>query len=73
MYVDIEWNPVYVCEIQNSCCGRSIIMIQIMLMLSSEEEATHLEENEEGQLHGTTVILKLLEPQPVLGKHSGWF
>ena len=61
VYVAIERKPVYGCEIQNACCGRSRIMMQIKVVVSSEEEATFLEENEEGQLHGTTVMLQLLE------------
>ena len=62
MYVEIYRKPVNGCEIQNICCGRSRIMMQIKIVETAEEEDANLQEDSNGQLHGTNFMLKLLEP-----------
>ena len=62
MYVAIDCKPENGCEIQNACCGRCGIMMRLKLVKTAEEEATHNQENEEGMLHGTKVLLFLVEP-----------
>ena len=41
MYVAIDRKLVNGCEIQNVCCGRSRIMMQIKIVETAEEEDTH--------------------------------
>ena len=41
MYVVIDCKPGNGCKIQNTCCGRSTIMMQLKLVKTSEEESTH--------------------------------
>jgi hypothetical protein len=67
MYVAIDRKPVNGCEIQNVCCGRSRIMMQIKIVETAEEEYTHTLENQDGLLHGTRVMINLL----VLWHHDG--
>jgi hypothetical protein len=62
MYVAIDWKPENGCEIQNACCGRSSIMMRLKLVKTAEEEATHHEVDSDGMLHGTRVLLFLIEP-----------
>lgn len=62
MYVAIDRKPENGCEIQNACCGRSTVMLRLKIVKTAEEEATHLEEDQVGLLHGTKVLLSLIEP-----------
>ena len=62
MYVAMERKPVSGCEIQNVCCARSRIMMQIKIVESMEEENTHAQVDDSGLLHGVNVMLKLLHP-----------
>ena len=62
MYVAIDRKPVNGCEIQNVCCARSRIMMQIKIVETAEEEGEHTREDQDGMLHGTCVMLNLLAP-----------
>jgi hypothetical protein len=62
MYVAIDRKPENGCEIQNACCGRCSIMMRLKLVKTAEEEATHQQEHQDGMLHGTKVLLFLIEP-----------
>ena len=62
MYIAIDRKPVNGCEIQNVCCARSRIMMQIKIVETAEEEDTHAREDQDGMLHGTSVMINLLKP-----------
>ena len=62
MYIAIDRKPVDGCEIQNVCCGRSQIMMQLKIVETAEEENANQEVHEDGQLHGTKVMLELTRP-----------
>jgi hypothetical protein len=63
MYIAFDRKPENGCEIQNSACGRSGIMMRLKLVKTSEEEGTNLVLNEdEGLLHGTIVLKSLVSP-----------
>jgi Transposase IS4 len=59
-YVAIDRKPESGCEIQNSACGRSGIMLQLKLVVSREDE--NFESMEEDMLHGTKVLSELVAP-----------
>ena len=62
MYVEIDRKPENGCEIQNAACGKSGIMISIRLVKTKvEEEANSIAEDERGMLHGTKVLLELVD------------
>jgi hypothetical protein len=64
MYIAIDRKPENGCEIQDSACGKSGIMLRIRLVKTSiEEEANSIHVDEEdGMLHGTKVLLELVSP-----------
>ena len=62
MYVAIDRKPDNGCEIQNSACGVSGIMLRLKLVKTAEEEGAHLEEAGEGLNHGTKVLKYLVTP-----------
>ena len=62
MYVAIDRKPENGCEIQNSACGRSGVMLRLKLVKTKEEEETHFKEDDTGLLHGTKVLKYLVEP-----------
>ena len=68
MYIAIDRKPENGCEIQNACCGRSGIMMRLKLVKTAEEEATHTVEGEDGMLHGTRILLFLIDPWVYSGR-----
>ena len=62
MYVAMDRKPVNGCEIQNVCCARSQIMMQIKIVETAEEEDANQQVDDDGQLHGTKVMLDLIKP-----------
>ena len=51
------------CEIKNSSCGRSGVMLQLRLVKTAEERKTeHANAGDDGQIHGTQVLKKLVNP-----------
>ena len=63
MYIAINQKPDNGCEIQDADCGRSKIMIRLKLVKTFTEEAADIiEEDENGHLHGTRVLLSLILP-----------
>ena len=67
MYVAIDRKPENGCEIQTAACGRSGIMIRMKLVKTSDEKIRHQQEteepnNEEGLLHGASVMKELFLP-----------
>lgn len=63
MYVAIDRKPENGCEIQNSACGRSGVMLRLKLVKTAVEEATtRTEEHDDNLLHGTEILMMLIEP-----------
>jgi hypothetical protein len=59
----IDRKPEAGCEIQNTACGRSGIMLQLKLVKTAESESAHAEvDANTGLLHGTEVLKFLLMP-----------
>jgi hypothetical protein len=61
-YIAIDRKPEFGCEIQNSCCGRSGIMMRLKLVKTMEEQLTHAQPGDDGLLHGTAVLKYLVLP-----------
>ena len=61
-YIAIDRKPENGCEIQNCCDGNSGVMMQLKLVKSIKCETTHLDEDDDGLLHGTVVLKKLVRP-----------
>ena len=62
MYVAIDRKPENGCEIQDGACGKSGIMISLRVVkTSNEEERNNTREHDDGQLHGTKVLLELVD------------
>ena len=61
-YVAIDGKPENDCEIHNSACGRSGMMKQLQLVTTAEKEEERHIEREEGLVHGTVVMDRLLRP-----------
>lgn len=59
MYVAIDRKPENGCEIQNSACARSGVLLRLRLVKGADEEVAP---NYGEFLHGTQVMLYLLEP-----------
>ena len=66
MYVAIDRKPENGCEIQNSACGVSGVMLCLKLVKTKAleiEECEDREDREEGELnHGTKVMIDLVTP-----------
>ena len=63
MYVAIERKPENGCEIQDAACGKSGIMIRILLVKTTIEVAANsIHEDDNGRLHGTNVLMDLVSP-----------
>jgi Transposase IS4 len=69
-YVAIDRKPENGCEIQNSACGRSGVMLRLKLVKSIEAEtnAQHAHENNLESLHGTNVLMDLTRPWHFSGR-----
>ena len=63
MYVAIDRKPKLGCKIQEAACAKLGIMICFHLVKSNTEvEADSVAEDDEGMLHGTKVLTKLVSP-----------
>jgi hypothetical protein len=61
-YIAIDRKPENGCEIQNSGCGQSGIMLRLKLVKTMEEEHANILPGDNGMLHGTAVIKFLVFP-----------
>jgi hypothetical protein len=61
-YVAIDRKPENGCEIQNSCCGRSGIMLRLLLVKTSREMLSELAFDNTDMNHGTQVVKTLVTP-----------
>ena len=62
MLLTIDRKPENGCEIQNTACGRSGVMIQLKVVKTAEEENASAVTDEDGNNHGTNVLKFLVEP-----------
>jgi hypothetical protein len=62
MYMAIDRKPENGCEIQNSACGTSGVMLRLKLVKTAEEEGANAVEDDDGLLHGTAVLKSLVLP-----------
>ena len=62
MYITMDHKPENGCEIQNSACGRSGIMLHLKLVKSANEQQWHREATNEDILQGTAVMKELIFP-----------
>ena len=64
-FISMERKPKNVCEIQNVCCARSRIMIQIKLVghdTADESDGLRLEDDNAAVPHSVNVIKTLIVP-----------
>jgi hypothetical protein len=62
MYMAIDRKPENGCEIQNAACGTSGVMLRLKLVKTAEEEGANALEDDDGLLHGTSVLKNLVLP-----------
>jgi Transposase IS4 len=62
MYVAIDRKPENGCEIQNTACAKSGVMIRMKIVKTAEEERTHVIIGSDGLLHGTKILKFLISP-----------
>jgi hypothetical protein len=71
-YVAIDRKPENGCEIQNSCCAQSGIMLRLRLVKTpNAEDPNAVDEDNEGMLHGTAIMKYLVEPWAHTGQFVG--
>ena len=64
MYIAIERKPDNGCQVQDTACGRSKIMVRLKLAKTSTEEvADSIAEDNQGHLHSREVLLSLILPR----------
>jgi hypothetical protein len=61
-YIAINRKPEFGCEIQNSACGRSGIMMRLKLVKTMEEQQAHLHAGDGGLVHGAAILKSLVLP-----------
>jgi hypothetical protein len=71
-YVAIDQKPENGCEIQSAADGVSGGMMQLKLVETAELEVYHVMEGEDGLLHGTVVLKRLLQPWAGQGDRVVW-
>ena len=60
MYLSLYWKPYSGCDIQNSECGFSGIMMRLKLVRHEESEDTNMVIGEDGIPHGTCMLKDLV-------------
>jgi hypothetical protein len=61
-YIAIDRKPENGCEIQNSACGDSGVMLRLKLVKTQEAEDCNIMEDEDGIPHGAKVLRELVRP-----------
>ena len=56
IYIAIDRKPENGCEIQNSACSESGVMLWLLLVKSEEYSDLHTQENNEGFQHGSAIL-----------------
>ena len=62
MHIAIHRKPENGCEIQNSTCSESVVMLRLLLVKSEEDSHLHTQENNEELQHGTAILKYLVVP-----------
>ena len=62
MYIAIGHKPENGCEIQNSACSESGVMLRLLLVKSEEYSQLHTQKNNEGLQHGTAILKYIVVP-----------
>ena len=62
MYISIYRKPDNGCEIQNSACSESGVMLRLLLVNSEEYYHLHIQENNEGLQHGNAILKYIVVP-----------
>jgi Transposase IS4 len=62
MHVAIDRKPENGYDLQTAACSKSGVMLQIKIVKTSKEAATISKENDEDELHGTTIMKELVSP-----------
>ena len=62
MYVAIDRKPENGCEIQNSACGKSGVMLRLQIVKHIETEDQHIVDGPDALPHGTSVLKYLVLP-----------
>ena len=62
MYIAIGWKPENGCEIHNSACSESGVILRLLLVKSEEYSDLQTQENNEGLQHGTAILKYLVLP-----------
>ena len=58
----IDLKPENKCEIQNSACSESGVMLRLLLVNIEKDSNLHTQENNEGLQHGTDILKYLVLP-----------
>ena len=56
MYITIDKKPKNSCEIQNSACGKSGVMLRLKIVKHIENKDLHMIEGANALPHGTSVL-----------------
>ena len=62
MYIAIDRKPESGCELQNSACGSSGVMLRLLVVKNEEDSNLHTIENNIGMAHGTAILKYLTLP-----------
>ena len=62
MYIAIDRKPENGCEIQNSACSKSRVMLRLLVVKGEEDSDLHTQENNEGLAHGISILKYLALP-----------
>ena len=62
MYIAIDRKPESGCELQNSACRSSGVMLQLLLVKNEEDSNLHTIKNNIGMAHGTAILKYLTLP-----------
>jgi len=62
MYVAIDRKPENGCEIENTACGRSGIMLRLKMVTTAADHKANLSDADRGVLYGTETLQRLVAP-----------
>ena len=62
MYIAINHKPENGCEIQNSECGKSGVMMRLLIVKNAKDSDLHKLYNDEGITHGTSILKYICLP-----------
>ena len=62
MYIAVDRKPENGCDTHNSACGKSGVMLRLIIVKSAEDSDLQILENDEGIAHGTSILKYLCLP-----------